>query len=271
MKLRIFFALLLIVLIIPPSTSALVINEFVPNANPEWVEFYNNDATTTDLSNYYFDDDTDFNSDSGSSSKIALSGLLNSGQTCFRDLSTMLNNDGDTPTLFKADSTLVDSYNYASSSAGLSYSRVPDGAEWMVAQTPTKSTQNCQDLAPTSTPVPPTSTPIPPTPNPTPTPTVAPVPTKKPTPTPTGIVSLIPSIGPQEFVNAQQNSQGQLLNLNDSPPPSNTPSVLGESNVKSNSFWPILIIGVGALGLIVSLILLFYHSRKETSLSDPII
>lgn len=161
----------------------VVINEFVPNPGTglaEWVEFYNTDSSTADLSDYFFDDDTSFDSDSGSSQKVALSGLLPSLQSCFWELSSYLNNNGDSPSLFKLDSATTDTYNYASSSAGLSYSRIPDGGAWQISQSPSKSSSKCIDLAPSPTPTP-TSTPA--STN-TPTPTPTPIPTKTPTPIP---------------------------------------------------------------------------------------
>ncbi len=181
---------------VPQSIKAsVVINEFLPapsSGNSEWVEFYNSDQSVEDLSNYYFDDDTSFDSDSGSSGKVALSGLLSSTLTCNLDLSSFLNNNGDVPTIFKLDGGIIDSYQYASSSADKSYSRIPDGGTWQINQTPTKSSLKCSDLAPSPTPTPtltPTFTPAPtptntPQPTATPTPTNTPTPTKTPTPTP---------------------------------------------------------------------------------------
>lgn len=173
------------------------INEFLPNpssGSPEWVEFYNSADISVDLSDYYFDDDINFDSDSGSSAKIALSGVLPALQTCYWELSSYLNNNGDSPTLFKVQSgiaTSVDTYTYASSSAGLSYSRVPDGGSWVILQQPTKSSNKCIDLAPTATPTP-TNTPTPTfTPSPTLTPTKTPTPTPVPN-TPTSKPSLTP-------------------------------------------------------------------------------
>lgn len=178
------------------STEALaadiVINEFVPNpssGDSEWVEFYNTTNSTIDLSNYFFDDDNNLDSDSGTSLKVALSGILQSLQTCFWELPSYLNNNGDSPTLFILEnSSPVDTFNYSSSSAGLSYSRVPDGGVWSFNQTPSKSQTKCIDSAPTFTP---TSAPTltatltstkTPTPTKTTTPTKSPSPTKTPTP-----------------------------------------------------------------------------------------
>lgn len=158
-------------------SAQVVINEFLPNPQEgkEWVEFYNNDTTTADLSKYYFDDDNDFNVDGGSKgkAKVLLKGILNTGQTCYWELSLYLNNDGDSPTLFGDNGSIIDTYTYSSSTKGKTYSRVPDGGVWEIDQDPTKSSVSCESLAPTSTP------------DPTPTPTEAPVDTPAPTPVPT--------------------------------------------------------------------------------------
>lgn len=185
-----FVAFLSVLPIFKPVFAAdILINEFIPNpgtGNSEWVEFYNTTGSTIDLSDYFFDDDTNFDSDSGSSAKVALSGLLPSVQTCFQDLSSYLNNNGDSPALFKVGNTTpLDTYTYSSSSAGLSYLRIPDGGDWNINQIPSKSSNRCTDLAPT-----PTSTPIPTSSSSnTPTPTKTPTPSKTPTPKPTLSVS----------------------------------------------------------------------------------
>lgn len=186
------FLTLLLVVLKPAFAADILINEFIPNPGTnetEWVEFYNTTSSVVDLSDYFFDDDANFESDSGSSAKIALSGLLSSTQTCFLDLSSYLNNNGDAPSLFKlGNNTAVDTYSYSSSSAGLTYSRIPDGGNWNINQSPSKSSTKCTDLAPTTTltPIPTAQNTLTPTNTPTPiktlTPTKTPTPTLKPSP-----------------------------------------------------------------------------------------
>ena len=198
----ILLLLVLMLFLLPSKVFAadILINEFIPNpgtGNSEWVEFYNTTNSTIDLSDYFFDDDTSFDSDSGSSAKIALSGLLSPLQTCFWEMSSFLNNNGDSPTLFKmGSSTPLDTYTYSSSSAELLpyYVRIPDGGEWNLNQTPSKSSNKCIDSAPTPTPTPvPTSTSTSSSQNsPTPTPTL----TKTPTPKPSLIPTLKPPVSP---------------------------------------------------------------------------
>ena len=172
----------------------VLINEFYPNPQTqekEWVEFYNASSSSADLSNYVFDDDNDFYSDAGSGAKIFLKGILAANSLCYWELDSYLNNNGDTPTLFKTDSKLVDTYRYKTTQKGKSFSRVPNGGAWQENIEPSKTPINCLDLIPTPTL---TSTPIPspfftltPTPLQSPTPTLSPTfslsPTQNPSPT----------------------------------------------------------------------------------------
>lgn len=152
----------------PHTTFAqLLINEFHPRTD-EWVEFYNSGENTVNLSGYYFDDDTDFNSDSGTSYKKLLAGTLNPSDKCYLSLSSFLNDSGDSPSLFDSSGDLNDTYSYSGSVSGKTYSRVPDGGSWLSDQTPTKTSVDCLSLVisttsspsptPISTPTPSTST-----------------------------------------------------------------------------------------------------------------
>ncbi len=146
------FAFFLLLFFFPSDVFAqVVINEFLPapsSGNPEWVEFFNPASASADLSDYFFDDDKDFGSDSGSSPKVALSGVLPSQLTCYWELTSFLNNNGDTPTLFISDGTIADFFGYTSSQTDKSYGRVPDGGEWQSNLAPSKSLVKCQSLIP---------------------------------------------------------------------------------------------------------------------------
>lgn len=236
-----------------PAHAAVVINEFLPapsSGNKEWVEFYNPDSSTVDLSDYFFDDDTDFQSDAGSSAKIPVAGLLGSTSTCYWEMSTYLNNNGDTPTLFNTAGTTIDSYAYTKTTTDKSYARVPDGGEWQADQAPTKSPANCLDLAPTPTPTP--------TPSPTPTPTATPTPT--PTATPTVKPTAVSMVTPKPTATAQVLAATAAAEIAATPTasPSATPSPKPEGKNK----WPWLVMAGGA-GLAVAALLPFlrkwYH------------
>lgn len=232
-------------LLFPSVTNAqVVINEFLPNGTPEWVEFYNSGSSQEDLSGYFFDDDTNFGSDIGSP-KVSLSGLIPSLTTCYLELTTYLNNSGDSPTLFKPDETIADTYTYSSSSPDKSYSRVPDGGAWLADQTSTKSLTRCSDLAPSPTPTPP-----PPTPTPTPTP--APTPTKTPTPTPIPTKTPTPKLSPKEDVVAESQTpdNSQILGLREQLKTSEPKKEDEETSKKKFPILPILLIvgGIGCMG-----------------------
>src|SRR3989344_1796394 len=249
-------------------SAAVVINEFLPappSGNPEWVEFYNTDASSEDLSTYYFDDDTNFDSDSGSSGKIVLSGLLSSSATCYIELSTYLNNDGDTPTIFKLDGSVIDSYQYASSSADKSYARVPDGGSWQINQVSTKSSSRCSDLAPSPTPT------LTPTPKPqnTTTPTSTSIPTKTPPPTASKI--------PTPMLTLTKQPTRNPIDTPDETPEA-TPVVLGESvgsdssslsAITPNNSWKPLVISILLLATGLAILAGFYAWKiaREKNLS----
>ncbi len=165
--------------------SSLKINEFFPHpltGNKEWVEFYNPD--NLDLLNYYLDDDPDFTSDSGSSSKKSLSEINNSNLLYpYFECSSFLNNDGDYVVLFSPTGEIIDQYKYENDyGSEVSIGRSPDGVgEITVLSNSTKGCEN--SLPPTLTPtLTPTFT-VTPSPTKTPTATNTKSPTKTPTPT----------------------------------------------------------------------------------------
>ncbi|MBI4089618.1 MAG: lamin tail domain-containing protein [Candidatus Levybacteria bacterium] len=257
--------------------SELVINEFLPNppsGSPEWVEFYNTSSASIDLSDYYFDDDVSFDSDTGSSAKIALSGILPASQTCYWDLSSYLNNNGDSPTLFKVEnniSTTVDIYSYSSSSAELTYARIPDGGSWNTSQQPTKASAKCLDLAPTSTPTP-TSTPVPtntptPTSAPTSTPTNTPIPTKTPTPTlkpsPTPTRIAVPTRQVIPTLVLGESTKNEFINLPTDVAKNLENNLIATENKKPNSNLQKIFIVIGGVLLMACAILSFRFLMKD--------
>lgn len=140
----------------------VVINEFVPNFSTEWVEFYNSSSSAEYLKSYYIDDDTDFNSDTGSSAKKQLTGLITASATFpYFELSSVFNNSGDYVVLFDEGGNLVDKYQYTSDPGnGVSIGRYPDGSgSFYILTSATKGLTNSSPT-PTSTPTP-TPTPSP--------------------------------------------------------------------------------------------------------------
>lgn len=153
------------------SDSNLKINEFLAHptsGNKEWVEFYNPDSV--DLSSYYLDDDTDFASDSGSSSKKSLSTLDSSNPLYpFLEFSSFLNNSGDWVVLFNTAGTIIDQYQYADDpGVDVSIGRSPDGTgDLAELSIPTKGAANSSSLpSPSPSPSPSPKPPSPTTTNP---------------------------------------------------------------------------------------------------------
>lgn len=173
--------LLLFFLAVSP-VQALVINEFVPDGSPEWVEFFNASDSAEFIKNYYLDDDESFDEDSGSKPKKLLTDLVISNPSYpYIEISSMLNNNGDWVVIFDSEGVLVDKYNYHESvGENVSQGRSPDGSgEFTFLSSSTKGLANSGPI-PTSTPKPAT-----PTPAPTSQPSSTPVPTKPPTSNPT--------------------------------------------------------------------------------------
>ena len=124
----IFLFALLSFLFLNKVEAQVVINEFVPDSTQEWIEFYNSSASADYIKTYYVDDDTDFLSDSGSSSKKLLTNL-NTGNPAFPtvDTSSFLNNSGDWVVLFDQNGSLIDQYQFTSGPGrDISIGRYPD-------------------------------------------------------------------------------------------------------------------------------------------------
>src|SRR3989344_1037033 len=121
---------ILLALLVPAKALAVKINEFVANADQEWVEFFNDDLANDVLMTYWVDDDTNFASDSGSQTIQSL-GNLNSDNPIFPYFNlpvSMFNNGGDLVVLFDDQGGVVDQFTYAiDPGPGVSIGRIPDG------------------------------------------------------------------------------------------------------------------------------------------------
>lgn len=223
----IFFAFLFFLHFANPALAVnVVINEFVVDGSPEWVELYNASSSADYLKEYFIDDDESFNSDVGSSGKKSLV-ILNTSNPSYPylDLSSWIfNNTGsDFVVLFDKDGNVVDSYSYEENPGNnISIGRSPDGSgDFFTLTAVTKGSANSSPVAtptPTPTPTPttaPTSTPTPTnTPTPTPasasSPTNTPTPTKAPTPTSTINASASKPVTPPTQENVLQDSSSVL-------------------------------------------------------------
>ncbi len=189
-KLPLFIFLFLFLLRNEAFAVNLKINEiFVhPSSGNEWVEFYNPESI--DLTTYFLDDDIDFNNDSGTGSKKALTNIDNSNLLFpFFECSSFLNNNGDNVVLFSPDGQIIDQYEYIKDPGEeVSMGRFPDGlGEIAILASSTKGVENSSlpTSTPTNTQAPTPSNTSTPTPKPSPTPTKTPTPAPTKTPTPT--------------------------------------------------------------------------------------
>lgn len=164
------------------------INEFSSyESSNDWVELYNDDANSIDLSLYILRDES-------ANNKVFLTGELQPGGFLEVPVKNYLNKDGDTiKIVYSNDETnIVDQVSYGNSGGdspapqeGQSAGRSPDGnAQWVVFSNPSRGSSNeTSQIVPTPT-LTPTRTPTPtkvPTPTKIPTSTKAPTMTKTPT------------------------------------------------------------------------------------------
>src|SRR3989344_5833616 len=91
-----FICLMVASLILPSIVHSQVkINEFVPDAKQEWVEFYNASNSAEYLKDYWIDDDTDFRNEQGSAKKLLSTLNTTSVGFPYFELSSFFNNSGD--------------------------------------------------------------------------------------------------------------------------------------------------------------------------------
>lgn len=102
------------------SSGPLVINEVSSNSSPEWVELYNKSASPVDISGWYIKDaaNNNFGSPVPTSTSVPAHGYYAVDET-----GTVLNNTGDSVTLYNASNTLEDHMNFPALSAGQTYGR----------------------------------------------------------------------------------------------------------------------------------------------------
>ena len=161
------------------ANALVVINEFCPNCDPEWIELYNDSESSVDLSGWEIQD-----GNTKSTDDLTISGEIPpKGMVVYEHPKGWLNDSNDTVNLYdNTNSTSpVDSYSYTSTEADKTYSRIPDGFGDFVLTTPTKGGFN-QPIVSTE----PVATTSPtPTTSPTQTITVSPTQTITSSPTPT--------------------------------------------------------------------------------------
>jgi len=151
-----------------PAPGGLFVNEFMPDPaqdwnndgsaddDDEWIEIYNANTFSVDLSGWQLDDVAN-----GGSAPYTLPGRAiiapNGFLIFFRaDTNIALNNSNDDARLLHPDSAVADAISYTSSASNASWSRVPDGADYFSLYCPpTPNASNCSVVpTPTITPTP---------------------------------------------------------------------------------------------------------------------
>ncbi len=208
-----------------------VINEFLPHpstGNKEWVEIYVPEGM--DITNYWIDDDTDFTSDSGNSSKKQMTTFIqgsDSKHVVYELSSSMFNNDGDTVALFAPDGALVDHYTYTSDpGVDISIGRTPDGTgDFQVLASATQGSPNSPPL---------------------PTATATPAPTDKPTYSPSPVHSKEPkpTDTPKPVKSTFVPTSSSIKNILASTVTSVKNNFLVPTKTASNGAYPTSILGV---------------------------
>ncbi len=209
---KLLLAVLFLVLFTRRSDATLYINEFNSGSNSDWIEIYNSDSSSVDLSEYILRDSTDTN-------KLELTGTVNGNGFLSFDWNSKLNNEEDSiRLLLKSDESSVDIVSYGNSGAISAPSgiqtggRKPDGSgTWVIFESGTRNlSNNASQVVPTPTPSPTNS----PTNTPTPTPTNSP--TNTPTPSPTKTPTPTPSKGPSPTLVSKPSPTPQVLAANTS-------------------------------------------------------
>lgn len=249
-----------------PSTAKgqVKINEILVDGSPEWVEFHNASESADFIKEYYLDDDSDFNSDSGSSDKKLLTGLNTSNATyVYIELNSFFNNDGDKVVLFSPDGQIVDQYEYVQNpGADRSLGRKPDAnGSFYKLTSQTKGSANADiynepQPSPSPSPSPSASPSLSPSPSPIPSP--SPSPSKKPSPSP----ARLPSPSPQRVTSSDEETlvRGETLGIGTSTSPS---PEAGDDNTPKK--FPIVAVSLiaGGLALVGLASYLFFRSFQK--------
>lgn len=131
LSIKVVLTSFLFIKFITPSTllAQVLINEYLPNSDKEWVEFYNTSSSAEYLRNYFIDDDVDFNNDLGSRKKSLIGIDATNSQFPFIEISAFLNNGGDVIVLFDNLGNIVDRHEFTlDPGKNISIGRYPDGS-----------------------------------------------------------------------------------------------------------------------------------------------
>lgn len=120
----------------PTGNLPIQLSEIYPAPNSgekEWVEVFNPNSQSIDLSNWKFED--------FAGNKRNLSGTISPNSWAYFEYSSgWLNNGGDTVSLLDANGNSVESYSYSEIGKGLAWAK--DSGGWLQTSTPTKGAAN---------------------------------------------------------------------------------------------------------------------------------
>jgi len=133
----------------PPLTRGIYLNEALvnPDNEAEWIEIYNHNDYTVELTNWYYDD----GQDAGATPKPFSLSLPGKSYQVVEMTSAIFNNDQDSVRLLTAQKIEVDSFEYCDSQKGESYSRQTTDESVWCKTTPSKGTVNNSCLESPST------------------------------------------------------------------------------------------------------------------------
>ena len=142
-KLIIFLFVLINLAFVSIATSEVLINEFLAQGSAkDWVEIYYTGSSSANLTSFAINDST--------SQMAALNLILNStNRFAYFNVSTRLDNSGDSIKLINSSGGIVDIYTYTHSAPNISEGRYPDGSSvWGTFKTLTPREANMDDIPP---------------------------------------------------------------------------------------------------------------------------
>lgn len=122
----------------PVVLQSIVINEFYAYSSEDWIELYNPNSQTINISGWTLDDANT----SSDMHEFPENAQISANSFIIANVGTRLNKNGDTITLYDNDANLIDEITYYSTTDGVSKGRHPDGGDWYECLEPSKGLSN---------------------------------------------------------------------------------------------------------------------------------
>lgn len=271
--------------LLPSEVSAqVVINEFVSDGNPEWVEIYNSGSTEINLSGWYvlFQDNPDTTQrcyfDQGDA--ISSSGFKTIERS-YSFTNAWLSNAGDTIILKDQNGGEINKVSYGNATGavvgapteGKSASRNPNGSNtWVISDPSKEASWSCISSTPSPSPSPTPSS----TQSPSPTPIKSPTPTLTPTKSPTPKLTSTPKPTVTPKSEPSETEEPIVLGIESTPtPPTSSPSPELDGKVaekvagwvKNIPLGPLVFIVVG-VGLLIGTGIVFLKGNRKKEIEE---